>query len=243
MWPVVDRLQPWCDEWLLAAGAFRIVGAPGPGGQEDVLLAVAETKLFMFAHEIGPDVHIAVEAPLRSWWRWDIVARSDGDTVPIKLAIDVTSSGERYDLESDAATGMPGRVTREILRLLDHPAEGAPSARQAAAATPKWKRARLGEIAGEIETELERLGWWMPNPPSEETVLGGGAFGMEAVPFPTWLQVVFVKRLRQAAAREIEIPRASDVATHAMREFDGIQSRDTSRLFHLLSEADQVVLA
>ena len=102
------------------------------------------------------------------------------------------------------------------------------------------KRKRLGKLADAIEAELKRLGWWMADPPPEATVLEGGAFGMNSVPFPTWLQVVFVTRLRQAAAGEFEIPRSSSVSTFATREFDGYQE-DVSRLMDLLYEVDQLV--
>lgn len=234
MVPTIYRLAAWCDEPLIAAGPFLVVG----GGRlpEDVILAVGETKLFVFAHEIGEDLSIAVEAPVREWWRKDVVARGDVDAVPIGLTIDITSSGDRHELVSTATTGMPGKATREILRLLADPMIGVPEP----GPSPKEIRARLGEIAGEIEAELKRLRWWMPDPPSEETVVAGGPFGMRVVPLAVWLQVVFVKRLRQVASGELEIPATSSVGAAAWREFDG-REHEAGDLLMLLSEVDRLV--
>ena len=86
---------------------------------------------------------------------------------------------------------------------------------------------------------MRLVGVWDPNPPSEETVLSGGAFGHRTVPFESWLQVVFIPRLRQVAAGEIDIPSSSSVAVRAIREWDGVPDRD--RLFHLIAKVDEIV--
>jgi uncharacterized protein YqcC (DUF446 family) len=100
-------------------------------------------------------------------------------------------------------------------------------------------RARLAELADEIEAEMRRLGVWTESPPSEDHVLGGGAFGLKAVPFEDWIQVVLVPRLRQVAAGEIDIPRDSMTGTQAIREWDGMVEREP--LAHLLSTLDGVI--
>ena len=100
-------------------------------------------------------------------------------------------------------------------------------------------QARLGVLADEIEAEMRRLGTWMDDPPSEETVLAGGAFGLGTVAFDTWLQVVFVLRLRQAAAGEFEIPSSSSVGAQAVREWDGYTDRD--RLLDLIHEVEALI--
>ena len=216
------------------------------GGLPDtVILAVGQSKIFVFPYrtkwwelDVGP--------PVKVWRRDDVVARSDVRMVASKLTIDVTSTGDHHELESTSMTGRLGKITKEIFRLLDDPGIGAStttrheqpprqSTRKADA-----KATRLGEIADEIEAELKRLRWWVDDPPSEATVVAGGAFGMNAVPFPTWLQVVFVQRLRQAAAGEMEIPRSSSVSTFATREFDGYPE-DVERLMDLLYEVDRLV--
>jgi uncharacterized protein YqcC (DUF446 family) len=95
-----------------------------------------------------------------------------------------------------------------------------------------------GELAEQIETELRRLGAWSDDPPPEDVVLAGGAFGMGSVPYETWIQVVLVARLRQVAAGEMELPPGSSVGVHAVREFDGAPDHDA--LIHLLIEVDDL---
>lgn len=102
------------------------------------------------------------------------------------------------------------------------------------------KRERLGELAAEIEAEMRRLGLWWPEPPSEEHVLAGGAFGLRTVSFDTWLQVVFVTRLRQVADGGIAIPPSSMVGVQAAREWDG-DPRDRDHLSDLIHEVDRLV--
>lgn len=70
-------------------------------------------------------------------------------------------------------------------------------------------------------------------------MLAGGAFGLGTATFETWLQVVFIPRLRQVAAREIAIPADSSVAAQAAREWDGLLGRE--RLFELIAKIDEVV--
>lgn len=259
MEPTIRAVQPYCDEPLIAAGTFQVAGAWASGVShgligaivgsifrrtpkdvreragglpEMVILAVGPTKVFVFRYKTKR-LQLDVGPPVRVWWRNDVVARSDARRVASKLTIDVQSTGDHHELESTSMTGRLGKITREIFRLLDDPGIGSPK-------KAGTKRRRLGELADEIEAEVKRLGWWMPDPPSEETVVAGGAFGMNAVAFPTWLQVVFVKRLRQAAAGEFEIPSSSSVSAFATREFDGYRE-DIDRLMELLYEVDRLV--
>jgi uncharacterized protein YqcC (DUF446 family) len=99
----------------------------------------------------------------------------------------------------------------------------------------------IGELAVGIRAELERVGAWSPDPPAEDVVLAGGAFGTGSVPFESWLQVVLVPRLLAVAAGEMEAPGSSDVGAHAVREWDGATDRDA--LIQLLVEVDDTVNA
>lgn len=102
------------------------------------------------------------------------------------------------------------------------------------------KQARLGELSDRIEAELRRLGLWLEHPPPEATVLAGGAFGLGTVAFDTWLQVVFVNRLRQVAAGTFDLPRSSSVGAQAVREWDGDPiGRDT--LLGLIQQVDDLL--
>ena len=268
MAPTIEAVQPWCDEPLIAAGTFQVAGgwASGisdgllgtvlrrtpkhvrerSGGLPDtVIVAVGRTKVFVFPYKTKR-LQLDVGPPVRVWRRDDVVARTDVRMVASKLTVDVTSTGDHHELESTSMTGRLGKITKEIFRLLDEPAVGAPTLTRGESppreATSKRdaRHRRLGEIADEIEAELKRLRWWMDDPPPEETVVAGGAFGMNAVAFPTWLQVVFVKRLRQAATGEFPIPSSSSVSTFATREFDGYPG-DIERLMDLLYEVDRLV--
>lgn len=230
------------------------------GGLPDtVVLAVGETKVFVFTYRTKR-MQLLIEAPVRVWRRDDLVVKTDVRRVASKLTIDVGSTGDRHELESTSMTGRLGEITKEIFRLLEEtgrkpppvsrfeahdPGEpesshGPEPRRGAATAATDPRLARAAEIADEIEAELKRLRWWMDDPPSEESVVAGGAFGMNAVAFPTWLQVVFVKRLRQAAAGEFPLPKSSQVSTFATREFDGYPE-DVEPLMRLLYEVDDLV--
>lgn len=232
------------------------------GLPETAILAVGETKVFVFPYKTKR-MELDITPPVRVWHRNDLVVKTDVRMVASKLTIDVASTGDHHELESTSMTGRLGKITKEIFRLLEEtsirvsaPEPVAPeprSSRFEAPVSPREeerprppskeelrKRKRLGELADEIEAELKRLGWWMPDPPPEETVVAGGAFGMNAVAFPTWLQVVFVKRLHQAAEGEFPIPRGSQVSTFATREFDGYPE-DVDPLMELLYEVDRLV--
>lgn len=76
-----------------------------------------------------------------------------------------------------------------------------------------------GQCAREITRELKRLKQWIdPPPPLPEF---RAAFGMDAMPFTLWIQLVLVPRLLAIAEGTAEIPHGSMLAAHAVREFDG----------------------
>jgi len=104
--------------------------------------------------------------------------------------------------------------------------------------TEDARRARLGEVADDIEAEMRRVRAWDPEPPTEEYVLSGGAFGLQSGAFEHWVQVVLVARLRAVAAGTLDLPGSSMVGTQAIREWDGHPERD--ELTRLLIEVDEV---
>lgn len=262
MGPTIAAVQPFCDETIFAAATFQVAGgwasgirsgllfsglfrrppkdvrARAGGLPDTVILAIGPTKIFVFTYRVN-GMALDLDPPVRVWRRDDVVAKSDVRRVASKVTIDVVSTGDHHELESTSMTGRLGKITREMFRLLDDPAIGSPTAvaGEPASGTKGRTRARLGEIADEIEAELKRLKMWMPDPPDEGTVLEGGAFGMNTVPFVTWLQVVFVSRLREVARGELELPGSSSVGTMAVRELDGA-TEDVSRLMDLIHEVD-----
>lgn len=223
------------------------VRARGGGLPDTVVIAVGHTKVFVFPYRTS-GLRLDVGPPVRVWRRDDLAVETDARIVASKLTIDVVSTGDHHELESTSMTGRLGKITREIFRLLENPRLGRPAVSRfeiprdepdpaPPALRADARRPRAGELADEIEAELKRLGVWRPDPPPEETVLAGGAFGMNAVPFFTWLQVVLVRRLREIAAGEMDVPRSSEIGAFAIREFDG-DPRDTERLLDLIHEVD-----
>lgn len=254
MWAYTQAAQPFCNEPVLAAQTFQAAGGFSAGIRsgfllgwltrrdrrelkersgglpETVLLAVGPTKVFVFAYATR-GLSLALAPPVRIWDRDDLEVTTQKRWVASKLTIDVFSSGEHHELESTSMTGRLGKMTLEIFRLLSQP----PYLKG-----EKEARAKLGALAAEIEVELRRLHLWRDDAPTEEEVVAGGAFGMNAVPFDTWLQVVFVKRLREVASGEIDIPQSSSVGTQATREYDG-DTIDRSALMKLINQVDGVV--
>ncbi len=228
------------------------VRARAGGLPDTVILAIGTTKIYVFPYRTTR-LRLDVGPPVRVWRRADVVARSDARLVASKLTIDVKSTGDHHELESTSMTGRLGKITREIFRLLDDPRIGRPQIgrfeiphddgeRLESTKEADSRRARAGRLADEMEAELKRIGAWTRDPPSEETVLAGGAFGMNAVPFYTWLQVVLIARLRQIAAGDLEIPRSSSIGTFAVRELDG-ERLDVERLMDLIHEVDRLARA
>jgi uncharacterized protein YqcC (DUF446 family) len=88
---------------------------------------------------------------------------------------------------------------------------------------------------------MKRLGLWLDDAPAEDEVLKGGAFGMGTVPFDTWVQVVFVTRLRQVADGVFPVPANSSVGTQALREWDSAGPPDRDRLLGLILDVDDLI--
>lgn len=227
------------------------------GGLPDtVILALGRTKVFVLPYA-RKWLRLDVGAPVRVWSRDDLMVDTDARRAAGKLTIDVLSTGDHHELESTSMTGRAGLITKGIFSMLENtdfdppPEEPVPNSERLRTRAPYRhagppskkalaKRKRMEEIADEIEAEMQRLGWWQADPPSEGTAIAGGAFGRETIAFTQWLQVIFVNRLRQAAAGTFEIPKFSQVSTMAHRELDG-GPEDIDRLMDLLREVDRLV--
>jgi uncharacterized protein YqcC (DUF446 family) len=101
--------------------------------------------------------------------------------------------------------------------------------------------AAFASLADRIEAEMRRLGAWSADRPAQATIDEGGAFGMNTMAFTQWLQWVLVPRLREVADGSFPVPPSSQVAAHAVREFDGWH--EVSDLEALLRELDDLVEA
>lgn len=71
-----------------------------------------------------------------------------------------------------------------------------------------------------IENELIRLGEWQPLPPDPAVFNDMGAFGINTMPFTTWLQFVFIPNVKDIIIKQGKFPGSSSVATYAYRNLD-----------------------
>jgi len=88
-----------------------------------------------------------------------------------------------------------------------------------------------------IEVELRRLGWLVGEVAGEPAQVES-AFGSREMPFEHWLVRVLLPAARRALA-ERSLPRSSQVAVMAIRNFDGRD--EASVLIAALSAFDQAV--
>lgn len=88
----------------------------------------------------------------------------------------------------------------------------------------------------QIERELRRLKYWQDAPLPADRFLDMGPFGSRTMAFPQWLQFVFVPAAADTIAGRRDWPSSSDVATVAVREFDGVTEAAT--LIDLLRQFD-----
>lgn len=88
-----------------------------------------------------------------------------------------------------------------------------------------------------IEAELRRLGLWADEAPGPEAFEGRAAFLADTMAFTTWLQFVFIPRVRAVLGGDGSFPSQSMVGVQAVRELDGYP--DSSTLVTLLSEFDR----
>lgn len=78
---------------------------------------------------------------------------------------------------------------------------------------------RLAALADEVQLTMRALHAWSEPPPP--LLPFAKPFAMDAMPFEHWLQLVLVPRMREIAASGEPLPPRSNLAAHAVREFDG----------------------
>ncbi len=67
----------------------------------------------------------------------------------------------------------------------------------------------------ELESVLQQLALWESEPPSDEAMLSVEPFAVDTMDFNTWLQWVFIPRLRALANARAPLPQGSGVASMA----------------------------
>ena len=96
------------------------------------------------------------------------------------------------------------------------------------------QRQRTHRVVKTLEHTMRALGLWTePAPPVPVFQM---PFGMDAIPFEHWIQLVLVPRLRDVAQGKTKMPASSNLAAHAVREFDG--NDDRWPLIDVLREVD-----
>jgi uncharacterized protein YqcC (DUF446 family) len=90
-----------------------------------------------------------------------------------------------------------------------------------------------------IEAEMRRLGLWQDQPLPPEALRDPGAFGMNTMTFPQWLQFVLIPNVRQIIAVRGQFPERSMVGVMAVRNFDGMDEADG--LTSMLSAFDALI--
>jgi uncharacterized protein YqcC (DUF446 family) len=93
--------------------------------------------------------------------------------------------------------------------------------------------------AMEIETELKRLGRWSNSALPREKYEDMGAFGSNTMSFEEWLQFILIPRIHQIIETKDDFPSGSQLATYAIRVFDG--DPDSSSLHEILYALDDLV--
>ena len=86
-----------------------------------------------------------------------------------------------------------------------------------------------------IESEMKRIGMWQNEPLEPDQYDFRAAFASDTMAFSQWLQFIFIPSVR-IAADENRFPASSNVATQAIREFDGVDA--ASSLIGILSAFD-----
>lgn len=98
---------------------------------------------------------------------------------------------------------------------------------------------RVQKAIDEIEAELKRLGWWQEERPPEEIFDFKMAFGMDTMPFSTWLQFILIPRVNDIIQSRGEFPTSSNLGAHAIREYDGAYEADD--LIQMLASFDRLI--
>ncbi|MDB5190177.1 MAG: hypothetical protein JWN49_503 [Parcubacteria group bacterium] len=93
----------------------------------------------------------------------------------------------------------------------------------------------------EIQTEMERIGYWKDESLSVDTSDSKEDFMADKLSFEQWLQYIFIPRAREAIKND-RAPSQSMVGTKAMREYDYMSKvEEALPLVDLLNEFDDLI--
>lgn len=105
---------------------------------------------------------------------------------------------------------------------------------------PMQKLQKISKNIEEVEKEVKHLGLWTNEPFDEKLLINMGAFGRETMPFPMWLQFVFIPQIRKLIEANQPLPgnKKSEIGVYANREFD--TQPEYARLISLLCKFDKL---
>lgn len=97
--------------------------------------------------------------------------------------------------------------------------------------------ATLSSQLDQLSDELHRLGLWATQPPSPEALSSTAPFCYDTLPFPQWLQWVFIPQMRQLIALQAPLPQNCAITPMAELAF-AEAAWDSTRLIALLRAID-----
>jgi uncharacterized protein YqcC (DUF446 family) len=100
-------------------------------------------------------------------------------------------------------------------------------------------RERIQAKIAEIEDEMKRIGYWQSDSLRPEQYQFHMAFAMDTMAFSQWLQFIFIPRVKSILESGEKVPRDSQNAAQAVREFDG--DDNAYNLITLLSDFDEII--
>ncbi|MEL6868824.1 MAG: YqcC family protein [Pseudomonadota bacterium] len=103
-------------------------------------------------------------------------------------------------------------------------------------------REALIGVTDSIELELRRLTLWGEVIPEATALASPEPFCYDTLDFPTWMQWIFLPRMREAFNAERDMPERSNIfayAEEALRQTDV----DTDQLLFLIKTFDELVAA
>lgn len=77
-------------------------------------------------------------------------------------------------------------------------------------------RNQLMLLLADLENELQQLGWWQQQSPSDQALQSEQPFCVDTLEFAQWLQWVFVPRMRSIVASDHPLP--TQCGIHQMAE-------------------------
>lgn len=100
--------------------------------------------------------------------------------------------------------------------------------------------AKVTEILSQLSVELQRLGLWQQQRPSEQALASSQPFCIDTLNFPQWLQFVFIEKMAALISRRGQLPGQCGIAPLA-EEYFKASAEDGDAVLGLLLHLDRVL--